>query len=166
MRLALAAGARIDQDSFAGIAHGLPIFVHQGDHRRAAFDTHTAQPTTVQQKGAVMAQFAIFLYAPSPADPMDVTEEEMSGHEAFAKRVAELGGEIVDPQALEAATAAKSIRGGTVSDGTFFGATEVLAGYFLLEAKDLDTAVEIAKAVPTKGTGGVEVRPIFAPPAE
>jgi hypothetical protein len=48
-----------------------------------------------------------------------------------------------------------------VSDGPFAESKEAIAGYFLLEVKDLDEAVEIAKEVPTLEYGvSVEVRPI------
>lgn len=50
-----------------------------------------------------------------------------------------------------------------VSDGPFAESKEAIAGYFLLEVKDLDEAVEIAKGVPTLDYGvSVEVRPIAA----
>lgn len=112
-----------------------------------------------------MAQFAVFLYSPAPADPMDITPEEMAAHDDFAKTVAEHGGEIRTAQALQPSTAASAISGGQVRKGTFVESDAVLAGWMILEAADEETALEIAKAVPTKGTGGVEVRPIFTPPA-
>ena len=47
----------------------------------------------------------------------------------------------------------------TVTDGPFAETKEALGGYYLIEAKDLDEAIAIAKDVPTP-FGGVEVRPI------
>ncbi|MCI0614192.1 YciI family protein [bacterium] len=48
-----------------------------------------------------------------------------------------------------------------ISDGPFAESKEAIAGYFLLEAKDLDEAVDIAKGCPTLDYGTiVEVRPI------
>jgi hypothetical protein len=48
-----------------------------------------------------------------------------------------------------------------ISDGPFAESKEAIAGYFLLEVKDLDEAVEIAKEVPTIEYGvSVEVRPV------
>ena len=113
-----------------------------------------------------MAQFAVFLYSPAPADPMDITPEELAAHDNFAKVVAKHGGEILTPQALQPSTTSHAVRGGKVTKGTFLESEAVLAGYMVLEAKDEKTALEIAKAVPTKGSGGVEVRPIFTPPSE
>ncbi len=48
----------------------------------------------------------------------------------------------------------------TVTDGPFAETKEQLAGYFLIEAKDRDDAVRIAKLVPGARIGTVEVRPL------
>jgi hypothetical protein len=65
---------------------------------------------------------------------------------------------------LEAPAAAKSvrIRKGrlTTMDGPFAEAKEVLGGFNLIEAKDIDEAVEIASHFPWARTGCVEVRPV------
>jgi hypothetical protein len=46
----------------------------------------------------------------------------------------------------------------------FVEAKEALGGYYVIEASDLDHAVEIAKLCPAPG-GGVEVRPVVDPTA-
>jgi hypothetical protein len=53
-------------------------------------------------------------------------------------------------------------RGGgfVVTDGTFAETKEVIGGYYVIEAADLDEALAIAKQVPSP-MGGVEVRPII-----
>jgi hypothetical protein len=66
---------------------------------------------------------------------------------------------------LQPTTTARTVRGGssgdfTVTDGPFVETKEALGGYYLVEAADLDEAVEIAKHVPV-GHGGVEVRPVM-----
>jgi hypothetical protein len=48
----------------------------------------------------------------------------------------------------------------TVTDGPFTETKEALGGYYLIEARDLDHALEIAKLCPAP-FGGVEVRPIM-----
>lgn len=65
---------------------------------------------------------------------------------------------------LASSKAATSIRHGengdvSVTDGTFAETKEVLGGYYMIEAADLDEALAIAKQVPAP-FGGVEVRPI------
>ncbi|MVU81498.1 hypothetical protein GPX89_30195 [Nocardia sp. ET3-3] len=46
-----------------------------------------------------------------------------------------------------------------ITDGVFAESKEVLGGYYLVEAADLDEAIRIAAAVPSP-FGGIEVRPI------
>jgi hypothetical protein len=47
-----------------------------------------------------------------------------------------------------------------VTDGPFAETREQLAGYFLIDAKDLDEATSIAGRIPSARTGTIEVRPI------
>jgi hypothetical protein len=47
-----------------------------------------------------------------------------------------------------------------VTDGPFAETKEIIGGYFLVECKDLDQAIEIAERVPLQGTGSVEIRPL------
>ncbi len=84
----------------------------------------------------------------------------MDAHDAFSKAVGELGGQILGGEALTGAATATTIRGGTVTDGPFFETKEALGGYYLVEARDLDHALEIAKGCPA-ASGGVEVRPVM-----
>jgi hypothetical protein len=47
-----------------------------------------------------------------------------------------------------------------VTDGPFAETREQLGGYFLIEAKDLDEAIDIAARIPGARIGTVEVRPV------
>ena len=47
------------------------------------------------------------------------------------------------------------------TDGPFAETREQLAGYYLVEAKDLDAALGMAARIPGARTGSVEVRPIM-----
>jgi hypothetical protein len=49
-----------------------------------------------------------------------------------------------------------------VTDGPFVETKEVLGGYFLVECKDLDQAIELAQRVPLVDKGSVEIRPLVA----
>jgi len=73
-------------------------------------------------------------------------------------------GQLKESQMLEGAETAKSVRirnGRTkVTDGPFTEAKEVLGGFNLIEAKDMDEAVRIAMEFPWARTGCVEVRPV------
>lgn len=63
-----------------------------------------------------------------------------------------------------AATATTVRAGGLVTDGPFADTKEVFGGFFLIEAPDLDSALELAGRVPAVRLGGsVEVRPLVEP---
>jgi hypothetical protein len=68
----------------------------------------------------------------------------------------------VQMQPPETATTVRVEDGRTLTtDGPFVAVKEALGGYFLLEADDLDAAIEVAASVPAARLGGaVEVRPI------
>ena len=66
---------------------------------------------------------------------------------------------MVETQA-QPSTTATTIRGDIVTDGPFVETKEVLGGYYLIGASDLDQALAIGKLCPA-GYGGVEVRPIM-----
>ncbi|ALE06337.1 hypothetical protein AL755_14155 [Arthrobacter sp. ERGS1:01] len=73
------------------------------------------------------------------------------------------GAHLLNGAALEPAETATTVRpdgagGHSVTDGPFAESKEVLAGYHLIEAADLDEALAIAKDVPA-GIG-VEIRPV------
>lgn len=73
-------------------------------------------------------------------------------------------GRLIESQMLEDASSAKSvrIRNGRVKavDGPFAETKEVLGGFNLIEARDIDEAVEIAAQFPWASTGCIEVRPV------
>jgi len=64
-------------------------------------------------------------------------------------------------QRVETATTVR-VRSGRVSltDGPFAETKEQLAGFYLIDAKDLDEAVQIAAKIPPARVGSVEVRPV------
>lgn len=73
-------------------------------------------------------------------------------------------GQLLESQQLEAPATAKSvrIRNGriTVTDGPFAETKEILGGFNLIEAEDMDAAVRIASEFPWARVGCIEVRPI------
>lgn len=82
---------------------------------------------------------------------------------AYAQDLAERGklvaGEPLHP--VESAATVK-VRNGSVSvtDGPFAETKEMLAGFFLVEAKDLNEAIRIASDIPSAKYGSIEVRPV------
>ncbi len=73
-------------------------------------------------------------------------------------------GELLDTQALQSPTRARVARvrdgKGSVTDGPFAETKEQIGGYFLIEARDDEHALEIAANWPSARIGGIEVRPI------
>ncbi len=58
---------------------------------------------------------------------------------------------------------ASSVRASGVTDGPFVDAPEIVAGFYILEAPDLDAALAIAATNPAiREGGGVEVRPVHS----
>ncbi|HJV09523.1 MAG TPA: YciI family protein [Acidimicrobiales bacterium] len=70
------------------------------------------------------------------------------------------GGERLRPTA-DATTVRVSGGEVLVSDGPFAETKEQMAGFYLIDCKDLDEAIEIASKVPAAANGTVEVRPIW-----
>jgi hypothetical protein len=104
-----------------------------------------------------MVQYAVFIF--DRVAPADLPPEVMEGHAQLPERIAEQGGRIVAGLGLEPAETATSIRGDLLTDGPFIETKEVMAGVYVLEARDLDHALALAKLTPIVD-GGVEVRPL------
>ena len=64
-------------------------------------------------------------------------------------------------QSVQTATTVR-VRNGrmAVTDGPFAETKEQLAGFYMIEAKDLDEALQIASKIPPARVGSVEVRPV------
>lgn len=56
------------------------------------------------------------------------------------------------------------VRRRTVTDGPFAETREQLGGYYVIEAKDLDEAIDIAEKVPPVKYGTIEIRPMLEIP--
>jgi hypothetical protein len=87
-------------------------------------------------------------------------QELFEAHSRFAGQVGELGATMLGGNALEPTSTATTVRNDIVTDGPFAETKEVLGGYYLIDARDLDHALQIAKLCPAP-YGGVEVRPIM-----
>jgi len=110
-------------------------------------------------------QYLLLIYASEARDDWDqLSEDEQSAilGEYFA--ISALPG-IVGGAQLQPALTATTVRveNGRVltTDGPFAETKEVLGGYYLYEADDLDSALEIAARIPAARLGGaIEVRPL------
>lgn len=87
----------------------------------------------------------------------------MAGHDAFAEACgARPGVAIVGGEALGDGTTATTLRtrGGelTVTDGPFAEAAEQIGGFYVLEAPDLDTVIDLCRVLPAYD---IEIRPVL-----
>ena len=94
----------------------------------------------------------------------DETGRMMADYMTFSQAIV-TSGEMVSGDRLhgpEAATTVR-VRGGKITntDGPFAETKEVLGGYYVVDCKDLDRALELAAQIPDARTGSVEVRPVW-----
>jgi hypothetical protein len=96
-----------------------------------------------------------------------VTQEEREScyieSTAFANQLHE-SGKFLGAAPLQPTSTATSLRfqdgKRLVTDGPFAETREQLGGFFLIDAKDLDEAIDIASRVPAGRYGTVEIRPL------
>jgi len=73
-------------------------------------------------------------------------------------------GHYVAAEALQPASTAATVRvrnGKTVvTDGPFTEAKEMIAGFYLIDASNLDEAIQLASKIPPARVGAIEVRPV------
>jgi hypothetical protein len=101
--------------------------------------------------------------------PDDVAAASHAAYAAFTADIKSRGllqaGEALTPTST--ATTVRVVNGETVTtDGPFAETKEALGGFYLIEARDLDEAIEIAAKIPAATEGSIEVRPIWELPAE
>ena len=90
----------------------------------------------------------------------DACTEESLAYDAALRR----SGHLLAAQALQPVETATTIRvrNGKLSttDGPFAETTEQLGGFILIEARDLNDAIQVAAKIPMGRRGTIEVRPI------
>lgn len=89
----------------------------------------------------------------------DLNQECIAGVERLSAHGNYLAGEALQP--IGTATTVRVRDGETViTDGPFAETKEQLAGFYLLEARDLNEALQLASRIPPARLGSIEVRPI------
>ena len=118
-----------------------------------------------EREASEMAEYIVFIWDDEQswerADPATVAAT-MAAHQKFiACHAAALrGGNRLHPS-MASTSLRHTLDGGVrISDGAFAETKEVIGGYYLIEAADLDEALRIAAEVPAL-FGGVEVRPVL-----
>ena len=117
-------------------------------------------------------RYMLLIYGdPSLAASMTPEEGEkmMADYYTFTQSIVE-SGEMLSGEPLQGVETATTVRvrgGRTAStDGPFAETKEVLGGYYLVDCKDLDRAIEVAARIPAAHGGSVEVRPVMELPAD
>lgn len=112
-------------------------------------------------------KYLLLIYG-NEAEEARMTEAEqqanMEEYYAFTNMVRErkvyAGGEALHPTST--ATTVRVRDGKTLTtDGPFAETKEQLGGYYMVDCKDLDEAIEIATKIPGSRKGSVEIRPVF-----
>jgi hypothetical protein len=95
--------------------------------------------------------------------PPAESEAIMNEYFAFTEDIRKTG-KYVAGEALQPTPTATTVRvrNGKVSttDGPFVETKEQLGGFYLIEAKDLNDAIQVAARIPSARFGGIEVRPV------
>jgi hypothetical protein len=99
-------------------------------------------------------------------ETMPPSESEAMLNEYFAYTEGiRRGGQYVAGAALQPTQTATTVkvRNGKVSttDGPFAETKEQLGGFYLVEAKDLNDAIQIASRIPSARLGSIEIRPVM-----
>ena len=110
-------------------------------------------------------QYMLLIYsgdAPEKWDSLSEDEQNaiMGEYFAISQSPGVTGGDQLQP--VDTATTVQVENGSTLTtDGPFAETKEALGGYYLLEADNLDAALEVAARIPAARLGGaVEVRPV------
>jgi hypothetical protein len=111
-------------------------------------------------------QYLLLIYGPEPdeATPPEAIAAMMAQYGAFTQEVRDRGA-FIAAEALQPVATATTVRirdGQTITtDGPFAETKEALGGFYLIDARDLDEAIELAAKIPGAREGSIEVRPVW-----
>lgn len=99
------------------------------------------------------------------AMPKPEADKFMGEYFTFSDDIRKSGHHIAG-EALQPVSSATTVRlrNGKLSttDGPFAETKEQLGGFYLIEARDLNDAIQVASRIPSARTGSIEVRPIMS----
>ena len=115
-----------------------------------------------------MPKYMLLMYQPSgPGPSQEDIAEQYPQWQRFDKEIRDAGVFLAN-DGLAAPDAATTVRvrdrETQITDGPFAETKEYLAGYYLIDASDLDAALEWAARIPSSTYGSTEVRPMWQPP--
>jgi len=109
----------------------------------------------------------MFLLHWNEGNPAVTQDDAIKAHFAFANEVRAKNAYVFS-EALGGTAAATTVRvrdgKRMITDGPFAEAKEVMGGFYILDCKDLDEALEYAARMPDAESSGVEVRPVMGVP--
>jgi hypothetical protein len=112
-------------------------------------------------------RYLLMIYSNEANDASATPEEQqavMEAYNAFSNEVRErnlfIGGEALQPTSTATTVRVRDGKALT-TDGPFAETKEQLGGYYLLDCKDLDEAIEMAAKIPGAAVGSIEIRPIW-----
>ncbi|NAZ80900.1 transcription initiation protein [Kineococcus sp. R8] len=112
-----------------------------------------------------MPTYAAILYSRDADWTAPEESSTMADYGAFSAVAgpAVTGGAALFPTSTATTVRVQGGKGGDVltTDGPYAEAKEVLSGFFLLDAPDLDAAIRLAAQIPAAWDGGVELRPVI-----
>lgn len=109
-----------------------------------------------------MPQFAVLIYAGDSAHEPDATKEDLAVPDGHADAM-RASGAMRAAYAFTPRDMARSVRSDGVSEGPFIDAPQVVAGIYILEARDWDEALALASTDPAiQGKSGIEIRPVHS----
>lgn len=109
-----------------------------------------------------MPQYAVLIYTGDSAHALDATPEDLGEPNAHGDELA-ASGTMRFAFAFTPRDLAWSIRSDGARPGPFVNGDQVVAGVYVIEAPDIESAIAIAGTNPAiRGADGVEVRPIHS----
>jgi hypothetical protein len=114
-------------------------------------------------------RYILMIYSQETAEgpPADQIDSIRNGHWSVMQEASQKG-VLAGVERLKPTTTATTVRvqngSALTTDGPFAETKEQLAGYYIMECKDLDEAIEWAKKIPSscRGSSGcIEIRPIY-----
>jgi hypothetical protein len=111
-----------------------------------------------------MPQYMLLIYTPVDGPPAGSDPEQTSKWYEYTQSLMDAGAHVAGDalQGVDSATTVRVRDGETqITDGPFAETKEFLAGYYLLDCPDLDTALGHAARMPNIHYGSTEVRPVL-----
>jgi hypothetical protein len=111
-------------------------------------------------------KYALLIYYDQVARAQTSQEEQEASYQAYTAFGDEIErrGVLIDGRGLQPTTSATTVQvrhgQNLITDGPFAETKEQLAGFYVLDCRDLDEAIELATMIPSATHGSIEIRPL------